>query len=101
MFPLLFLLQGQRIHATIHPDDVHTFAPILQLHETYYIRYYNLCCSLLTSTEEDFYYDIVFKPTTSLHQCPSSTIPNFLFLPTNFSIIKSVVGCDTFVVGKS
>lgn len=94
-------LQSRRIHATIHHDYAQTFAPILQLHETYYIRGYDLCRGLLTSARENFYCDIIFQPTTTLHQCPSSTIPKFLFLPTDYSTIKSIGGYDTFVAGKS
>lgn len=97
----IYSLQGRRIHAAIHYDNIHLFAPKLQLHETYYIRDYDMTCSLLISTGDDFYYDIIFQPTTTLHPCPSSVIPNFLFSPTEFSTIKSIDGYDTFVTGKS
>lgn len=93
--------QGQRIHASIHHDDVQKFSPLLHLHETYYIRGYDLCRSIFIPTDKAFHYDLLFQSTTTLHQCPSSTIPMFSFLPTDFSVIKSLLGYDTYVIGKS
>lgn len=92
--------QGHRLHATIHHDDIHLFSKLLKLHETYYIRDYDLCRSILDSTEGDFYYDILFQSTTSLHHCPPSLVPIYRFVNNNFTAIKSLMGCDTYVVGK-
>lgn len=92
--------QGHHMHASIHHDDIETFAPILQLHETFYIPGYDLCRSLLKSNGDDFYYDILFQSSTTVHQCPSSINLTVEFSSTEFRIIKYLLGDDNYVLGK-
>lgn len=55
----------------------------------------------LKATKGDFYYDILFQSTTTVHYCPTSIFPKFGILNTAFRTIKSVLGYDNYVVGKS
>lgn len=47
----------------------------------------------------DFEFELYFKSTTILKECMSSTIPIYGFVDTEFSLIKTMLGNESYIMG--